>query len=245
MTNDFSRYLKELDSREKLEKETAENMAIGNYTEWASHFELLKRNFQETDELFNEIGRTVTNWKPGDYSRGGWGSLGWDSEYGYFFSTSIERIDPATKVEDKTISLRFSLEENHRRGIGDERSIYIPNSEVKAELVGLDRLKTADRFTESNTRLLLSKLDDCILRVDVAPSRHNSYSVRRKVGYLYEHNLADDCRQLFMKMNEEKISQDVIETIFPPGDYTRRTGNILLQNDNDIVHAEDPKWRNE
>jgi len=232
---DFSSYLKELDDREKLASETAENTAVRNYVEWAEHFELLKRSFGQVHSLFKEIGQSVANWSLLEPSNL-WGSLWWRDDVGYYFKTGITRTDPSKKSTDKSIRVQFPIMGEKVSGIGDERLVYSEDMKVSSLLGGVDKIKGHGRLTESNSEFLLNKLSCGDLVVDATcNSGYSRFKAQIGIGYLYNHDLADECRQLFMLMNDGGLDQESLDKIFIPGDYHLQSGNIRLQNDDNLI----------
>jgi hypothetical protein len=248
LANDFMAYLKELDEKEKLGKDAAKQAADRNYTEWADHLSILKRNFGETYELFRSISGNVTNWSTKSFPTIGSGLM-WTDEGGYSFIAGLYRTDPSTRRANPQIGVSFGTSD---AGMGDERAITT-NPRLNGAPLELETVKSSSRFNEYNTKTLLEKIDRCKVQFKVSGIYRNTLGIvednvelcaEREVGILYYHRLADICKGIFIDCVENGIKNNDLEKLIPTGEFGRRRGNITGAEDNTIIHAEDPQWRN-
>jgi hypothetical protein len=240
MADDFNEYIREINRKELLNIEMAKNAAIRNYKEWAWHFELLKRNFSETSRLFSSIDNVAT-WDK-DYTKTEEG-LGWSSEGGYYFKAGLRRVDPSTRKANPSFSVQFGSDTS---GIGDERILSGYSGKAENNLVGLDKIKDSSRLSEASTEYLLEKIDSCSLLIGISGLEENKETTfNLGIGFLYEHDLVEVCKQLFIGYYENRLDMDHLSGLIPVGLYQRRIVNDLAEDGNTILHTEDPKWRNE
>jgi hypothetical protein len=242
MADDFDAYLDTLNgaevesARKALERSRQE--AIVNYTDWARHFELVRRNFTAAEGLFGTIAGKVMNWKINPSYL-----MSSDAE-GYQFECGIYRKDMYTEETDKRLMVSCAR-------LGDERTLRfeypIMNSDVPHDLVGLENLDQK-LLTAKRTEPLIAKLSEADIRFKLF-TRGNAQQTYRyaKLGFLYEHNLADTCKAIFKMMNSADPSawESGLGLIIPVGDYSIRRGNMMSRtDDNNLPQDIDPKWRN-
>jgi hypothetical protein len=178
--------------------------------------------------------------------------MGLDGD-GYYFKASLSCVfedDVYWDDEDNPSMLKHGIEvciinsnAEYGKGIGDlskitshQRGYCLPPLE---EVVG------SRRFSSNRAKSLLEMLDYASIEFKVW---HNSeeeddedYSNNIGIGYLYEHNLADLCKEIFKKITDEDSSIGDIEELFPSEEYLRRD-----PDDNNIHHAlGGDGWRNE
>jgi hypothetical protein len=242
----FEDFLEGLKTREDSAIEQALSKPIANYNEWAWHFELAKRQFTGLWEVFRKIEEAVPSWKLEDIDWNDVFSRRVSSEpqmivcnetssgtSGYSFQDAIARHIP--NYNGRKAALNFTL-----NGIGSESS-FVDYNELTSELCGLDRVKTAQTFRDYSTGAMLKHLDESRLQIRVATE---SEAVSRSfgIGYLYDHDLAEVGKQLFMLMNKPDVSKSELEEALPDGYFPRRP---MPADDNAIIHDADPKWRND
>jgi hypothetical protein len=242
MADDFDDFLIALNEveidAERKEVVRFKQEAIANYTDWASHFELVKRNFTETYNLFGTIADKVANW------RKKWGDVMKSDLEGYRFETGIYRYSMTAEMSDKLLEVDCC-------GLGDERLLrfgYVRNdSEVPEMLVGLENLSER-LLTPKNTEPLIAKLSTGMLGFRLyAPCGNLVTNKNVGIGYLYEHSLADACKELFKMMSTTNPAtwETGLGLIIPEGEYSiRRTNFMSMLDDNTILPENDPRWRN-
>jgi hypothetical protein len=258
----FEDFLNQLSAKERLIKEQSLSVPTANYNEWAWHYELAKRQFTGLWEVFRKIEGSVPNWGcetsiSSECDESQVEQVSQDppllnvykdaDKWGYYFSASLIR-DP-TKSMQISRMLHFDLPY-----LGSEKD-FVGEDKVRSELYGLEIVKEKPWFEEVHTGKLIDCIDNCRLNIGILhknvedldyefPDFLKEYIFRKSfgIGFLYDHDLAEVGKQLFMLMNKPHMDDSELEAVLPDGDYSRRP---MPADDNTIIHDTDPKWRNE
>jgi hypothetical protein len=205
--DDFLRNLKSQESavRDDAIRKTKED-GTANYNDWASHFEMLKSQFKRTYDLFVNINLQVPNWvcerqevpkthipfqDPNDWV---YGSVLTNRYEGYRFKAELSRYDAYLEEKDKSLTVETGF-------IGSEKDLLPVNKDFNhyPELSGIGLLNPAF-ITISKTAPLIKKLEEAKIGFTL---ERDGIKFERSVGlgFLYEHNLDEVCKELFMLMN--------------------------------------------
>jgi hypothetical protein len=265
MAEDFDAYIASLKNREaeakRADSEKNKTGAILNYNDWAWHFEFLKKQFTEAYDLFGELGTTVPNWQreeiyvPSDWrnvrqvtgpimldDRCQYYNLG-DKLEGYSFETAISRFNSYSEKMDRKITVSAGP-------IGSERPFFWDEPINLSTLKGLETVNP-ENLTLSRARVIIKKLTDSRLKFRL---EYKGWDVSKSVEYgaLYEHDLVDICKDLFVFMSQDEIRLNEtvmkggLERMIPKSSSIRRGNQVnMLVDDNLIVHESDSEWRNE
>jgi hypothetical protein len=178
------------------------------------------------------------------------------SENGYYFLARLTKkfVDEGEEMEyeDNPTMLKHQIQVSfghvygdYGMGIGDTREITGQASGYCIPTV--DEVVGSKRLTISKSKKLIESLDDCDIEFKIW---YNSYVEEDceednwrslGIGYLYEHNLTDICKDIFKEITSDNAGER-LETmdVFPKGDYPRRN-----PDDNNIHPAmRDTRWNN-
>jgi hypothetical protein len=252
MADDFDEFMKKIDEKEKEKKREGVDriraeaireaaMAIANYQDWFRHFELLDEQFKKTHELFRKITAGVINWSIyGSYISAGSG--------GVEFSTGIYRQDNFNGGRYMKLEVKFSK-------IDDARSRK-PSESTPEELAYSDNrvieLLQRRKKQREETEKLINQLNTSSIDLSLSQAGgHPNVIAGVGIGYLYDHSLADLCKQTYIMMNEKDNDgrnwNAELRSLISLGDFSMKRGNQLghLGDGNNIIHETDLRWRND
>jgi hypothetical protein len=259
MAEDFDRLLKEIDGEEKIKRKIGEDRvrdeitgeaakASANYNDWLWHFEMLESQFKETHELFVRIQQSVTNW---EISRDNYFFINSYSDPAIkelYYSTGISRNDLYNSERKATLTVSLPMMRDFR----EKKPGAISQARLRSEGSALLTMLKDSKETTAETERWITSLNKLNLEFNLYYRGYESPGASRAagIGFLYDHNLADTCKEIFKMMNDDGIKcfdwRDQLKTLVPDGDYRLRRGNQISQlDDNIIVPKTDPNWRNE
>ena len=201
-SDELEAIIDELEKHEAKRDDQLQAETNSYYHSWASKYEMLKEEFNQAWDFFDDIENRITGWYCVSPSLAPWKAVNCARD-GYTFSACVMKNHHRdAPLSEKSLTVSFGLQELPP-GIGDERWIGRAG-EMDDQLLGLTACTDMSKREKHEGSLhLKERIESRQIHFRMNHKAFGQQCTALPISILEQHSLKDLCQRLFVLLNND------------------------------------------